>query len=519
MVIHKAWTSSESLDAKIQHDYVACEVNMSSSQRTLDEDEDEEVPHVVLDDLKYRRICTTVFHAELCMIVRFPVDIPLQDANVTFPKPVEVRMYQRSRTRFIDGRPLDDCRRSFLLANSTITTTPTTTRENNTNRQDDRTFHDCLEHQSTLHPDTTLVLFTRRRVAVGGRADWYGHQSVDQRRRVQMFFDGHHIVMLGASPTYNVAVCMADLFRTCQAFQGQHTTCDSTTMEVMRYEPPVQLPMRGNRSVEHRPRHMMNHIMPLMEFLRSRNISQWASANRSVPTTGRFQSPNLRPLTIMVEFPFAHMQTQDMISDLFDQVQYNQHRYAQTIMNLTTPDSREELARLGFELKTMIVFDGLPQHFPTETGGYTEKIHEYTTEREFLEHGGYPGWRPELGSACRGPLPPSSMLKQVNHLARKAFVKYGLDMNFYGKTWEFANQFWFQEAMWKRAPMLDCVHSAKIRTGLSCIHKYFVQAMVDGYYESKGLLLRKRTNVRRTRKQNHGNNGNNVHEAVSSSIS
>ncbi len=194
-------------------------------------------------------------------------------------------------------------------------------------------------------------------------------------------------------------------------------------------------------------------------------------------------------MSIIVEFPLAHMQTQDMIFDFYDQVQYNQDRYTQIIMNLTTLAGRNELAQLGFDLKHVIAFDGLPQHFPTETGGYTEKIHEYTSETDFVQHQGYPGWRPELGSSCRGPLPRNSRLKQVNDLSRQAFIKYGLDRNWYGKTWEFHNQFWFQEVMWrnKKSPMLDCVHTIRVRTGLTCLHKYFVQAMVDGYYEAQEI--------------------------------
>ena len=54
------------------------------------------------------------------------------------------------------------------------------------------------------------------------------------------------------------------------------------------------------------------------------------------------------------------------------------------------------------------------------------------------------GWNPDYGTSCRGPLPPNSMLRDVNLLSRHEFETLGFDMAWYGHTWEFTNLFWFQ---------------------------------------------------------------------------
>ena len=62
-------------------------------------------------------------------------------------------------------------------------------------------------------------------------------------------------------------------------------------------------------------------------------------------------------------------------------------------------------------------------------------------------------------------------------------------MRWYGQVWEFANLFWWQHVGWNSRNGLDCTHSsssAAVSTpGLYCMHRYFLQAMIDGYYEEQ----------------------------------
>ena len=95
----------------------------------------------------------------------------------------------------------------------------------------------------------------------------------------------------------------------------------------------------------------------------------------------------------------------------------------------------------------MLVFDGLPQYFPTETAAYRSELTQHQSEEIFLQQNGYDGWHTEFGSSCRGPLPPNSPLKDVAMNIRQVWMDQGFDMRWYGRTWEFANMFWFQTQM------------------------------------------------------------------------
>jgi hypothetical protein len=208
----------------------------------------------------------------------------------------------------------------------------------------------------------------------------------------------------------------------------------------------------------------------------------------------------------MIEYPIAHMQTHDMMVHYPHQVQYNQERYIQLIHNITTRASRATLASLGFELQhPWIIWDGLPQHFPSSSGAFMEHFAMTRNESALLQQQQQqlPEWHSKYGSNCRGPLPVTSRLtREVLYPARSLWRtvpqqqqqqqqrddnEFYYDDRWYGRIWEFANQFWWQEIMWSTSanPRLDCLHPYKQKTGLTCVHKYFLQAMVDGYYEEE----------------------------------
>jgi len=187
----------------------------------------------------------------------------------------------------------------------------------------------------------------------------------------------------------------------------------------------------------------------------------------------------LRKLNVVIEYPIAHAQTQNMIYNDWEMVEKIQTGFPRLIMSAATQQGRQELAAMGYELSRLIVFDGLPQAFPTETGGDELAILRLNSEENFLNQSGYPGWKPEYGSACRGPLPPNSKLTYVNSLSAQTFAELGLDMRWYGRIWEFANQFWWGLKMWEgKGGKLDCTHSSDGHY-MYRIHKYFLQAMAD----------------------------------------
>jgi hypothetical protein len=176
------------------------------------------------------------------------------------------------------------------------------------------------------------------------------------------------------------------------------------------------------------------------------------------------------------------VQNQNWILEDWERVANNQKTVPQNFMDAASKQGRLELAKMGYELAHMIVYDGQPQYNPSETGAYDLEQKKIPSETAFLERNGYPGWKPEYGTKCRGPLPPTSRFTQVNDLGRQAFEDLGLDMRFYGRIWEFANQWWWQVQGWGGRG-LDCTHSAATSSGMSCVHKYFLMAMVDDHYE------------------------------------
>jgi hypothetical protein len=70
----------------------------------------------------------------------------------------------------------------------------------------------------------------------------------------------------------------------------------------------------------------------------------------------------------------------------------------------------------------------------------------------------------------------------------------GLDLNFYGKTWEFTNLFWFQTRKWikgRNGGLIDCTHhdDGRSESGAYCMYRYFLQAMIDSHFETESKDL------------------------------
>jgi hypothetical protein len=467
---------------------------------------DEELPHVVYQNFKYRRVCSTVYNSVLCIIIRYPFPVDLQDPTVIYPKPVNERFYNISQLIMVDGPLLDSCRRTLNHLNITM-------RER---------IRQCLEKTAAgLDPNAVVAVYTRQRA---GRTeeDWYGTGSVTQLQRVHEFFDQHAVIVLGDSLSRYISFCMSQLFEECRLTAVSSFRCGKRGSMLLPTPPDGGTPPQQQQQavpkatsnnagpkydvseadansiwlgfVYYMPkgganlRPAINETPSLLEMFRARGIhagTAWTNRNTTHSNNNNTQRPPpLRPLSILFEFPIAHTQSHDLIQSHMMQVQENQERFSEMVLNVTTPAARMQLAQLGFELKHMIVFDGTPQHFPTESGAYAD-VRNQKSEQEFLQQQGYPGWRPEFGSTCRGPLHPNSTLKHINQMSREAFVKLQFDTDrWYGKTWEFSNQFWWEETMWK-LNQLDCTHPLAPIGGGVCAHKYFLQAMIDGYYEDR----------------------------------
>jgi hypothetical protein len=189
-----------------------------------------------------------------------------------------------------------------------------------------------------------------------------------------------------------------------------------------------------------------------------------------------------RKLSFIIDHPIAHVQNANMIVEEWNTIAAIQQGYPQQIMNIYSPEGRRILSEAGWEPGHVIAFDGIPQFNPSQTGAFDWSLKTVMNEDKFIANKGYEGWMEDYGTKCRGPLPPQSTLKKVNELAREGYQNAGLDPNFYGRTWEFANQFWFAVKGWTKDKGLDCTHAKQKGTGLSCVHKYFLQLMIDDHY-------------------------------------
>ena len=459
----------------------------SQQVSNYDNNDNDDIPIVWRDNLQYRRICTKVSRATLCLTIRYPFEVPMQDPTVTYPKPVDQRFYNLTGMVFVDGNVLKQatmCQRPLLPLNS----------QNNSENTVADQIYACLEQVAETHNLNNLTVvaaFTRQKsndVEV-----FYGTHLSEQRQRMEDYFRGYVIWVLGASPAPTVAAGLTGLFSNCRSIRGFGFKCaiQSKRKDLVRdserrkwrrrhlqeVSRPAKLDNIWIQVVYYFPKgHWVNHYanwtVPLIDALMENNN---LATNLLYPNgTARVTSQDqLRPLSVLVEFPMAHSQTETMILNNVGQVHYNMMEFTHKIMNLTTSrPAQKQLANLGLKLANIIAFDGLPQHFPSKTGGWFRRMGRPDTVKRMV------------GTTCMGPLPSNSPLRQVNMWERQAFQHYGLDMEtFYAKTWEFSNQFWWEEAMIDRYRQLDCTHS-KGGGGMTTVHKYFLQAIVDGYYES-----------------------------------
>jgi hypothetical protein len=449
----------------------------------------EDVSHVVFDDLHFRRVCEEVSSSVLCLTIRYPFEAPVQNASRSFPSPVDDRFYKIDQAFILDGADLDKhCRRKEQVLNGTTTSTSTSTIDI------DVRVRSCLDEYSAKQHEkfksVAVAVFTRRTMVrdKGGavdvvKSDFYGTGSEPQMHRARQFFNNQVIIVLGDSNGPPVTECLAKLLGNCEKqSRGSRFSCIShgeenttSTFQVFRYEPKVR------HVKDSPPEHDVTSVENLTTLIRKHVAKpEWKSIQQ-------------KEISILVEFPVAHSHTEPMLFHNMDQVEYNQVGYTQRIMSVLTSQGKRELQDINITLARITAFDGLATHFPTQTNSH-RKVNA-TNQIEYLaRNGGYTDsvWRPEYGSTCVGPLPPTNPQKRVNGFARTAFEELGLDTNFYGKTWEFTNLFWFQTRQWVKpnggTGFIDCVHHCafgRCVSGAYCMHRYFLQAMIDSHFETE----------------------------------
>jgi hypothetical protein len=319
----------------------------------------EDVPHVVFDDLHFRRVCEEVSSSVLCLTICYLFEAAFQNASLSYPSLVDDRFYKIDRVFILDGAELDEhCRRKELVNGTTTSTIDMDVR-----------VRSCLDDYATKQHKTfksvAVAVWTRRQMVreEGGGAvdavknDFYGTGSELQMFRARQFFNNQVVLVLGDSIGPPVTECLVKLLGNCKKqSKGRRYSCVSkeenttSTFEVLAYLPQGLQPVHGWPTF-----HDVNSTENLTTLIRNHVAEpQWKSIQQN-------------EISILVEFPIAHTHVETMLLHHMDKVEYNQVGYAQRVMSAFTGQGKRELEEINMKLARLTALDGLPQHFPTPT--------------------------------------------------------------------------------------------------------------------------------------------------------
>lgn len=447
--------------------------------------EELKLPHVMYDDLSYRRICSPVgIGSVLCMTVKFPFDVPKQDPNKDYVSPFQPKFYdidQKKGLFFIDKEKLRECEMATV------------------DMDIDDAVQYCIEETAKSKKGKVVAVWTRTRH--DGITNFHSTSLPHDVSAMYNFFgDDHRIFVLGESPSPGVTRETKALFcsdrncRNCQntgARKQGDWNCDRPDHDRERRLGtfPYNQVEEGHvqfGQYEYGPSSSRTkHYMPDKDIIETiQNVFQR-------PAEVKTKRP-LRKLSLFVEYPIAHVQSDELIVNNYRKIKDLSYNFTQTYMKLYTEEGKKALAKVGYELSNLFVFDGLPQYFPTATAAYRPEL-VGGSEKKFIANGGYNGWKPEFGSNCIGPLSPNVPLKRVANTIREGWIEQGFDMRWYGNIWEFANMFWWQVKNWGgKGGALDCTH---VKTGAHpqgaySVHKFFLQAMINDFVETENARTR-----------------------------
>jgi hypothetical protein len=373
------------------------------------------VPHVPFGhDLNYRRVCALVHSSILCMIMRFPFPVLEQDPKYDYPHPVDERYYKLGKgAQFLSTDQLQRCITDEATLSLSI---------------DDR-VKACLDYVASTakgDPDTKVfALWTRRRLDAT-ETHLYGlHLSPQQGERIDKFFDKHVILVLGASPAPSVTSCLMELFGDCRngGIKPVSNLCKGHGSHGAR--------LLGNTNSY--PKLDLNMTFVGVGGWYPQDISHGRThrlpqnLTKQLAGMGFAREPGfkeLRKVSIIIEYPIAHAQNQDMIFNEWEEVAKIQNGLPKMVTDLNSETGKRELAEMGYEVGHLIAYDGIPQFFPTVTGAFPWDLKLSTSIEKWENNSGYKGWIPDYGDQCRGPLPPSSKLTYVNSLSKQGFKDF-----------------------------------------------------------------------------------------------
>jgi hypothetical protein len=411
-----------------------------------------ETVEVAFNSLRYRRVCTSVgYHSVLCMTIRFPFEFPAPVKDHTIKRPVQPVLedfYKLDIENMYNIMPKDWAR----CNNNSMTVSSV----------DDINIKKCLYSNAELIGQArsdkkvpVTVLWTRTKRDKYGKSATILHSvgNHDAVSRIYEYFgDDHEIVVMGASPAPRITESLHHLLGTncVPTYVNKEPNYNCRNPKVASGYASRRLSRKLTTSFDRN-----------FSTLQESRVNIGVIDYRSTGSNGMHELPltvletlqvlsrapgwtELRNLTIIMEYPFAHIQTEVMIDTFPEKINELQTKLPSLVMDLKSAEGQLQLAKQGYRLNGIIVFDGLPQFYPTRTSGWSPTM-AYLKQIDGIIK--YPGnWTPEYGTNCVGPLPRHSVLRGVNDLSRRSFEQLHFDDRWYGRTWEFVNLFWWQMA-------------------------------------------------------------------------
>ena len=448
----------------------------------------DEIARTVFQDERYQRVCATVVETTvICMTLRYPFPVtPRAPGGWNLQGHVDERFFALTGATIVDNEYLDPYR------NQTAT---------------EKTIQSCLEDvaaeliaqagmaaadNNAENPfgdeeaTRVIAVFTRRKA---GESDFqfFGTRTEEQLRRVASFFpNGHKLFIYGDSNVpMGLADCTSKIFAKCKPGP--------------KFLPELNMfcegPGNERRQLENNDLHRQLGFIPFdrgfdqSKVFLAKIFFQEGKGYKLVEAlydlVSQMTDPTattLQKTSILVQYSVAHIIRENDLLLTYNQTVEKNELIIQRTVDVLSEESKAVLSKVNFELDRLIVFDGLPQHNPTETGAFdfAQKkckkadypVCEQLSYFHLDEHGPLD---------CRGPIPKNTPYRNFIDLDRATFEKAGLDMKWYGRTWEFGNLFWWSHRSWEGKAGLDCTHWMKGSPGV-CIYKYFLQAMIDEYY-------------------------------------
>jgi hypothetical protein len=324
-----------------------------------------ETVEVMYNNLQYRKACTNVgISSVLCMTVRYPFEVAEQinDPKIRYPSPVEPKFYnlKKESVYVIQLKDWIQCKKQHTSSNVEFDEIP------QLDVVDDKVIEECLtnctKEQMKIQPDKgdlVTVLWTRH-LLKSNKTIFHGVGHDTAVQRVFNFFGSdHEILLTGASPspmvTGNLRALFGYLCTDTGVYEKPNFNCayprhrmkpsSSSSYSASVSTNAIQVKIDRNNQNNETKKKIDRHLNSLRHrnLVAVRNKTSFTKLKEGQVNVANFDYrllmgpnsqhhldpmstlesvlknvkrpsgyTNLRNMSLLVEYPFAHVQSQDM---------------------------------------------------------------------------------------------------------------------------------------------------------------------------------------------------------------